>query len=460
MATLREPVGYECEFVDQVPEDYFCKLCKHVARESNLITCCSEILCKACVDDIIQNKKTCPGCQETELTSVKHVKFERKILALEVHCTMKDRGCPWIGQLQHLDAHLDVITGGCQYADVECPRKCNQKVQKRNVDIHLAGECQNRNYQCPHCNFSNKFCVVSQHFDVCPYYPLACPNKCGANFERDDLGDHMKMCGLEEVQCVFSDAGCQAKFIRDNQDEHMNQNIQKHLALMPACTLRIERKLQEQQEMFEKKIAQKDEQIEQVEQKLDKKSQEFEQKLKEKVVQIKVLEEQLNTNGQVIEQQQQTIRQICGEVGILPYDIILTNYQQRKEEDGFVIPPPMYTHPMGYRFTLRIYPNGFNGGASTHLSVVVYSLKSDHDAALKFPVKFTITLQLLNQHNDQNHYTRDIQCKITTKGITHVHIGYGWIFIPQAALDWNSVEHTQYLKDDCLKFRIAKIVVY
>ena len=112
---------------------------------------------------------------------------------------MKDRGCLWTGQLQHLDAHLDVTTGDCQYVDVECPKKCVQKVQKRNVDTHLANECPNRDYSCPHCNFANKFHVVSKHFDVCPYYPLACPNRCGATFERDDLQDHMKMCRLEEV---------------------------------------------------------------------------------------------------------------------------------------------------------------------------------------------------------------------------------------------------------------------
>ena len=193
---------------------------------------------------------------------------------------MKDRGCEWTGQLQQLDAHLDVTTGDCQHVDVDCPKKCVQKVQKRNVDTHLANECPNREYRCPHCNFTNKYHVVSKHFDICRYYPLACPNRCGATFERDDLEHHMKMCRLEEVQCVFSSAGCQAKFIRENEDEHMDQNTQKRLALMPAATLRIsqdfEQKLQEQQEGFEKKLEQKDEQINHVEQKLQEQQEVFE----------------------------------------------------------------------------------------------------------------------------------------------------------------------------------------
>ena len=499
MATLSKPVlvGYEYEFVDQVPEDYFCKLCKHVARKPNITTCCIEVFCKYCVDAIIQDKKPCPSCENSNVSSILQVKYKSKILALEVRCTMKDRGCEWTGQLQHLDAHLDVTTGDCEYVDVECPKKCVQKVQKRNVDTHLANECPNRDYRCPHCNFANKYHVVSKHFDVCPYYPLACPNRCGATFERDDLPDHMKMCRLEEVQCVFGNEGCQAKFIRENEDEHMDQNTQKHLALMPAATLRISQdfeqklqeqqvfgqKLQEQQEVFEKKMKQQKEENEQKQEQLggqlqelltqiDKQSREFQKQLdeqqiksqeltKEKDAQIKGLKEQQIRNRQLIEQQQQAISQLCRDVGIPPHDITFSDYQQEKAKNGYISSPPMYTHPGGYKFKLSLCPNGRGSGTNTHVSVYVFSLKSDHDAELKIPVKFTITLQLLNQHRNQDHHTRDIQCEIKTKeniGILY-NIGGDSKFIPLADLEWNRDKQTQYLKDDCLRFRITKIVV-
>ena len=478
-------MGYEYEFVDQIPEDYFCKLCKHVAREPNLISCCGEVMCKVCVNVIIQDKKSCPSCGDSKIKSFPHVKYQHKILALEVRCTMKNRGCEWTGQLQHLDAHLDVTTGDCEYVDVECPIKCVQKIQKRYVDTHLANECPNRNYRCPHCNFENKFHLVSDHIEVCRYYPLACPNRCGATFERDDLQDHIKMCRLEEVQCVFNSAGCQAKFIRENEDEHMDQNTQKHLALMPAATLSInqnfERKLQEQQEVFKKKLEQNDEQIKHVEQKLQEqqevfvmkleqqnreqvggKLKEFQKTLKQKDARIKTLENQLQTNNRVIEQQQQAIRQLCRAVGILPYDITFSNYQQAKAKDGYIDSPPMYTRPGGYRFILRVLPKGFWSGRGTHVTAAICSRKGDHDADLKVPVKFTISLQLLNQHRDEDHYTRDIQCEIKTRdkigGV--MYIGSDSTFIPNADLEWNRDEQTQYLKDDCLKFRVTKIVIH
>ena len=498
MATLSKPVGYEYEFVDQVPEDHFCKLCKHVAREPNITTCCGEILCKACINAIIQDKKPCPSCESNDIKALGlHVKYQRKILALEVRCTMKDRGCEWTGQLQHLDAHLDVTTGDCQYVDVECPKKCVQKVQKRNVDTHLANECPNRDYRCPHCNFANKYHVVSKHFDICPYYPLACPNRCGATFERDDLPDHMKMCRLEEVQCVFSGAGCQATFIRENEDEHMDQNTQKHLALMPAATLRIgqdfERKLQEQQEVFENKMKQqkeeheqkqkendermqqlgeqlqkKDKQIKHVEQKLDRQNREsheqqqkeLQEKMKEKNEQITQVEQKMKEKDKQIESLQSKIQEITPHVHSPPYYYTLSNYRQVKAGRGYIDSLPMYTHPGGYKFKLKLYPDGSFRG---NVAVAVYSLNSDHDAELKFPVKFTITVQLLNQHRDEDHYTRDIQCEINTReriGSVRRSIGADYTFIPNADLEWNRDEQTQYLKDDCLRFRITKIVMH
>ena len=506
MATLSKPVGYECEFVDQAPDDYFCKLCQHVAREPTIASCCTEVLCKACIDAIVQDKKPCPSCEDFEIESQgPHKKYTSKILALEVRCTMKDRGCPWTGQLQHLDAHLDVTTGDCQYVDVECPKQCVQRVQKRNVDTHLANECPNRHYRCPHCNFASTFCVVSKHFDVCRYYPLACPNHCGVTFERDDLDDHMKMCRLEEVECVFAKAGCSANFIRENEDAHMDQNTQKHLALMPAATLRIsqdfeqmlreqeekfEEKLHKQQEVFVKKLEEKDEQIKQVEQNLEKQGQEFEEQLGGQQIEfqkhlqqrddqiqtnVKEKDEQIETLQAKNEELQQRIERISQQMlpmvnkmssfadkCVPPHDILCANYQKKKAR---AIPQfysaPMYTHPAGYMFKLTIWANGINAGQGTHLSVSVHSLKGDHDAELKFPVKFTTTVQLLNQHRDRDHLTRDIQSKIKTREMIGGlrFIGADWTFIPHTALEWNSDKQTQYLKNDCLKFRITKIIV-
>ena len=509
MDTPNKHVGYECEFVDQVPEDYFCKQCKHVAREPQIATCCTEVFCKACIETVIEDKKPCPSCQEIDIKNFPHKKCQPKILTLKAYCLLKGCGCEWTGQLQHLDAHLDLTTGDCDYVDVDCPSKCNQKVQKRNVNTHLANHCPNRDYTCPHCSFKATFREVSEHFEVCRYYPLVCPNRCGASFERDVLEDHMKMCGLQKVQCEFSYAGCGAEFIRDHQKEHMEQNTQKHLALVAAATLRIsqafEQKLQEQQREFDQKLEEKDsetkavvnneasqlvnEQRQQSEARLrdlEEKLQEQQRAIKEKDKQTKkalegqlkvfqeklekqleefykqqrMLEEKLEEKDQQIKMLEERTNRLGIVVGIPPYYITLCNFQDTKEKNGHITIPPMYTHSDGYKFYLSLRPNGplLSDGRGTHVAVYVYSLIGDHDDKLKFPARFTITLELLNQHRDQDHYSRDIQCEMTRGSISSGSSNKK--YISHADLEWNADKQTHYLKNDCLKFRVMKIVVH
>ena len=85
----------------------------------------------------------------------------------------------------------------------------------------------------------------------------------------------------------------------------------------------------------------------------------------------------------------------------------------------------------------------FSNGHGTHVAVLVYSFKGDRDDTLKFPVRFTITLELLNQHRDQDHYRRDIQCEMV-KGANST-ICYNKKWIPQVDLVWNEEKQTQYL---------------
>ena len=435
----RKHVGYECEFVDQVPEDYFCKQCKHVAREPQIASCCTEVFCKACIEAVIEDKKPCPSCESSVLVVLgPHNKYQVRILASVVRCSLKDRGCEWIGQLQHLDAHLDLTTGDCVYVDVDCPSECNQKVQKCNVDIRLANHCPNRDYTCPHCSFKATFREVSEHFEVCQYYPLVCPNRCGASFERDVLEEHMKMCGLQKLQCEFSYAGCGAEFIRDHQKEHMEQNTQKHLALVAVATLRIsqtfEQRLQEQQQALDEKDVRINT--------LEEQQRVFEKKIMEKDQQLQTLEEQ----------HQSDINMLRMQAGVPPFDFIFPDFQESKVKN-YTISTPLsgFTHPHGYMFYLTVWPNGSlkNGH---HVSVAIVSDECKHSDELP-SATFTVTLKLLNQHRDQDHFTVYVYC---TWGFA-TDLGSAKDFISHADLEWNANKQTQYLKNDCLKFRVVGV---
>ena len=117
----------------------------------------------------------------------------------------------------------------------------------------------------------------------------------------------------------------------------------------------------------------------------------------------------------------------------------------------------MYIYPGGYGFRVWVYSNGVSVGRGSYISVGAGAVSGDHDDKLKFPFEFAVTLTLVNQQRNQDHYTRDIKCivlepppKITSIYNTSINK-----FISHADLEWNEHKQTQYLKNNCLKFRIT-----
>ena len=555
MAASLKVGGYQCKFIDELPDDLLCKSCRHVARQPHLISCCGEQFCHTCITPILQDKKPCPSCKEDTFTTLMNKRDHRKILALRVHCTIKDRGCQWTGKVEQLDTHLDVNSGDCQYVDVECPEKCGQQVQKHQLVTHIANECPKRDFTCMHCGFKATYEVVSeQHWPECQNYPVPCPNRCqiGA-VECNTLEDHLKMCSLQVVDCDFSYAGCNEKLQRQHMEKHIEENTQKHLALTASATMTISRqfeeKLQAQQdefrgyleqkeretaeqlkqkdeqikaveERFQQSVREREEQIESMRKSLQKEQKEGEQQLQqqleqktkhiqeslqekdnevhgelhEKQQQIEALKEQIvqvqqdheerikaveqrreeqikslevQSQQQVerigklekqLKQKEQELEQLNMKLGMPPFHFTMSNFNQLKTKDTYWYIPPMYTHHHGYKFCIVARPIGVHTSVTgTHVGVYLYSMSGEFDATLQWPAKFTITLQLLNQHRDQDHITVTQQFQ-WRKPEERVYAGtFTRTLIALTDLELNAQKQTQYLKDDCLRFCITKI---
>ena len=563
MAEGQKIGGYQCEFVGPVPEELLCKSCKLVAREPHITGCCEVRLCQACIDPVLKDKKPCPSCGEADFSTLFIKGTQKKILALQVHCAMKQRGCEWVGQLEQLDAHLDT---DCQYVDVECPSKCDKKVQKRNLATHLEKDCHKREFMCPYCTYKATFDIVSNvHWPECLLFPLKCPNRCGVTCEREFIDDHMQLCSLEEVECEVSFAGCKEKFLRQDQDEHMKRNVERHLKLTATATLRNKQELQEKdseiKQILKQNMEEKDQQIrelqeshKQVQQQLQEKDAELKQELQKKDEAMKVLKDDMNRElkkrddelklkdtemkaklettdrniRKVIEEQHkqlqeqlkatkalkddmnrelkkrddelklkleekdQQVRESAAEVtalkkqlqetdqkflkdinafhmaaGVPPYHLTLTNYAELKGKNTHWDSERFYTHPGGYQCYIRVWPNGWGEGKGTHVTVWLYSAPGQFGGTLPWPANATFTLQLLNQHRDQDHVTvtKRIEWEKPTAGIVfafsnvHVYI-FSDTFIPRAKLGWNAGKQTKYLHEDCLRFRITKIQLH
>ena len=125
---------------------------------------------------------------------------------------------------------------------------------------------------------------------------------------------------------------------------------------------------------------------------------------------------------------------------------------------------------------LIVDANGHGNGAGTHLSMFVHLMRGEHDNKLNWPFQGDITIQLLNQKQEEEHVEKTLYFddKAIAGGcadrVTSGEYGGGWgydQFISHTAVvsitahyggtEWRT---TQYLHNDCLKWRVSNIVVH
>ena len=117
---------------------------------------------------------------------------------------------------------------------------------------------------------------------------------------------------------------------------------------------------------------------------------------------------------------------------------------------------------------IRVDANGEGVAAGTHVSVYVYLMKGEYDDGLPWPFSANIMLQIVNQSGDQYHHNRDIPfygdaaadvSKRVTSGERSGAGGLGFCeFMPHNAVESTS-SNKQYIKSNCLKLRLSKIVM-
>jgi len=89
--------------------------------------------------------------------------------------------------------------------------------------------------QCPECGKTFPNNEVEAHLQKCEEGLIPCSH-CFAQFTRGQLGDHVKLeCPLASVTCKF---GCEDQLVRRELEDHMEQNVQKHLSMLQATVER------------------------------------------------------------------------------------------------------------------------------------------------------------------------------------------------------------------------------
>ena len=324
-----------------------------------------------------------------------HLPGRREIKAIQVRCANSERGCQWTGTVGTLDDHI----ASCQFALVTCPNKCEEDkgagellLIRKRLDQHLKTKCPKRAYKCPHCGEKGTFaCITEDHDQVCEKKTVACPNK---------------------------GSGCSLSMERGKTKEHVSSDCEyTEVACVYeslGCGVRMLRKdIIEHQENEDKGH----------------------------------LHLVLKT---VVAREEQHKALSEGEAVVFQ----LPGYTSKKEKNETFYSTPFYSHPGGYKMYIRIDANGVGDGEGTHVSVYTKILEGRYDNQLHWPFLGTVTVELLNQLGDDNHY-RMVSIFIAIHDM-RVGICRGFYeFLPHFSLEHNPATNTQYLLDDTLYFRVS-----
>ena len=146
---------------------------------------------------------------------------------------------------------------------------------------------------------------------------------------------------------------------------------------------------------------------------------------------------------------------------VVPVVIKLVEFKKYKNMEG-VDSTGFYTRDGEYKMYLWMYPNDCKGH-SNYVTVNVCLTKGDHDDHLTWPVKGTLTVQLLNQLSDSNHSEpvkfhfdgSGEECQRVMKWTKSFNGVWCNKFMPHKRLSYDAGRKCQYLKDDCVFFRVC-----
>ena len=371
-----------------------------------------------------------------------------------VDCPNQSLGCQWAGDRGDLDRHLNDGSeeGECQFVIVACPYDCGDGFKRCQLQGHKAA-CHNHPFACQYCGHEAAYIkVTDEHWPICKQYPLECPNKCGKNaIEREHLPKHLEeTCPLQVIKCEHGYAGCKVECQRQHMQAHLEENVKVHLNKVSYRT----KQQRGQISGLQLKTEQQQSQITALQLKLEQQQQENDDRSKQQQSQIDSLMAALSQ-----------LTNILGPSTVM----VMTNFKKHKKARDDWYSPPFYSHMGGYKMCLRVYANGDGHGhrEATHVSVFCWLHQGarEYDDQLKWPFRGAVTIQLLNQSRDEGHWEKTVPFNDRADDDTAGRVvgqnratkGFGYSkFIPHTQLN---TENKEYLKNDCLKFRISKIVV-
>ena len=273
------------------------------------------------------------------------------------------------------------------------------QVLRKDLEKHTTTECPRRQYECLHCHEAGEYQErTMKHLEECPMVEVACPN-CGCN----TLLIRRDLTNHHQ-ECPFEKVPCKYSTI--------------------GCEEEVKRKDLEEHE--------RDGQY------------------------------HLQLAVDTVHQLQSKVRNMQAQSREMPVPYKFTCFNQQKTSCDIIYSPAFYTGPKGYKMCIGMYANGCGDSKDTHVSVYACLMKGENDDYLPWPFTGTVTVELLNQLEDKNHYSMTMKFPSDNGSSQRVvdenkwGIGWGWTkYISHSDLGHNAAKNCQYLKDDRLHFKIS-----
>ena len=297
----------------------------------------------------------------------------------------------------------------CDMVGTACPFNCGKYCHRDEMERHKKHHCLKRLTTCEYCGYHNTFDIVTEkHYPVCLLFPIDCPNNCTVEeMKRCQLQQHLSVCPLQLVECPYSNTGCSVQLPHKEMAAH---TLQQHNQVL--------------QQIINQEVA--------------------------------ITSPPATVSPEYL-------------YNLPPVVFTITDFLKKKQADEVWTSPPYHTHPRGYTFCLKVYPNGDGNGIGTHISVYACVMRGGYDDELEWPFEGALSVQLHNWKGDKNrsktfHFNRytDID-GICTNIVTDKENATGCGFyniIVNTDFPHNYTINSKYLHNNCLQLMVSDVLVF
>ncbi|XP_034866377.1 TNF receptor-associated factor 5 isoform X1 [Mirounga leonina] len=263
----------EFQFVEQLEERYKCAFCHSVLHNPHQ-TGCGHRFCQHCIVSLreLNAVPLCPVDKEVIRSQevFKDNCCKREVLNLYVYCKNAP-GCNAKIILGRYQDHLQQ----CLFQAVQCSNEnCQEQVLRKDLKEHLSARCHFREEKCLYCKKDVVVIYLQNHEEnLCPEYPVSCPNRCLQIIPRTEVDEHLAVCPEAEQDCPFKHYGCTVKDKRGNLQEHEHSALRDHMLLVLEKNFQLEEQISD----LYKSLEQKESKIQQLAETVTKFEKEFKQ---------------------------------------------------------------------------------------------------------------------------------------------------------------------------------------